>query len=131
MLDLTTIAIVLDPEYGSELLAVAPRHPVWIVDSPANRPMIEAVWAERRAAKVPREVNVFRAIDGLSPAEHVAALMRSVDAAHGPSAQDPAYRTLIVEGVALDDALNALLLARGATSTRTTRRGFTAVFDRG
>jgi hypothetical protein len=130
VLDLTTVAIVLDPDYGSELLAVAALHPVWIVDSPANRPMIEAVWAERRAAKVPREVNVFRAIDGLSPAEHVAALMRSVDAAHGPSAQDPAYRTLVVQGVALDDALNALLLARGATSTWPTTHGFTAIFER-
>ena len=131
MLDLTTVAIVLDPEYGSELLAVAPLHPVWIVDSAANRPTIEAVWAERRAAKVPREVNVFRAIDGLSAAEHVTALMRSVAAAHGPSVQDPPYRTLIVEGVPLDDALNALLLARGAISTRATKRGFTAILDRG
>ena len=126
LLDLTTVAIVLDPEFGSRLFAVAELHPVWVVDSPANRPVIEAVWTQRRQDRVVREVNVFRAIDGLSPAEHVSALLRSIDAAHGPGAQNPPYRLLMVEGVSADEALTSALLARGMRVTRATASGFQA-----
>ena len=130
MLDLTTVAIVLDPEYGARLFALAARHPVWIVDSSANRPAIEAVWTQRRLERAERELNVFRAIEGLTPEEHVVALLRSVDAAHGPAAQDPAFGLLLVEGAALSDTLNAALLARGASRTERTEGGFRAHFDR-
>ena len=129
LLDLTTVAIVLDPEFGSRLFAVAELHPVWIVDSPVNRPAIEGVWSQRRQDRVPREVNVFRAIDGLSPADHVGALVRSVDAAHGPGAQDPPYRVLMVEGAPADDSMSAALRSRGMSVTRATATGFQATFD--
>ncbi|NUQ19669.1 MAG: hypothetical protein HOQ09_01785 [Gemmatimonadaceae bacterium] len=122
---------MLDPDYGPRLFALAARHPVWIIDSATNRPAIEAVWTQRRQERVERELNVVRAIDGLSPAEHVVALLRSVDAAHGPAVQDPPFRLLRVEGATLDDSLNAALLARGASSTERIDGGFSAHFDRG
>ncbi|HEX2781587.1 MAG TPA: hypothetical protein VHM30_18935 [Gemmatimonadaceae bacterium] len=122
------MAIVLDPEFGAQLFALAERHPVWVVDSPTNRPIIEALWSQRRHEKEPREVNVFRAIDGVSPADHVLALLRSVDAAHGPAVQEPPFATLIVDGAALDDALIAALRARGAVSVEPTGRGLRASF---
>ena len=131
MLDLTTVAIVLDPDYGARLFALAERHPVWIVDSSANRPAIEAVWTQRRQERAERELNVFRAIEGLTAEDHVVALLRSVDAAHGPAAQDPPFGLLLVEGATLSDALNAALLARGASRTERTATGFRADFDRG
>jgi len=120
---------VLDPEFGSRLFAVAEAHPVWIVDSPVNRPAIEGVWAQRRQDRVAREVNVFRAIDGLSPADHVSALLRSIDSAHGKGVQHPPYRALMVEGASADDALSSALRSRGMSVTRTTATGFRATFD--
>ncbi len=131
MLDLTTVAIVLDPGFGAQLFALAAQHPVWIVDSPTNRAIIEAVWSQRRHDKLPREVNVFRAIEGLSAAEHVSALLSSVYAAHGPHAQDPAFTTLLVDGAEPDDALAAALLARGASRVEGTGRGVRATFVHG
>lgn len=121
---------MLDPDYGAELFAVAALHPVWIVESPANRPVIEAVWSQRRLDKVPREVTIFRAIDGMSPQEHVAALLGTIDAHHGPGVQHPAFVTLVVEGAAPDDRLRDVLRSHGATRVEETRRGFRAQFRR-
>ena len=130
LLDLTTIAIVLDPEFGAQLFAIAALHPVWVVDSPANRPVIEAVWSQRRLDKVPREVTIFRAIDGMSPQEHVAALLGTIDAHHGPAVQHPAFVTLVVDGAAPDDRLREALRSHGATRVEETGRGFRAQFGR-
>lgn len=119
---------MLDPEFGAGLFALAERHPVWVVDSPTNRPIIEALWSQRRHEREPREVNVFRAIEGLSAADHVLALLRSIDAAHGPGVQEPPFATLVVDGVAADEGLTAALRARGATAIEPTGRGLRAFF---
>lgn len=89
------------------------------------------MWIQRRQERAERELNVFRRIDGLAPGEHVVALLRSVEAAHGVPAQEPPFRSLVVEGAALDDSLNAALLARGASRTERMDGGFRAHFDRG
>jgi hypothetical protein len=77
-LDATTIAIVLDEEFSSQLFPLASRVPVWVIDSPSNRPAIESIWAARRLQGVPSELAVFRQIPGLTPASHLLAVLRTV-----------------------------------------------------
>ena len=129
-LDLTTVAIVLDPDFGSRLHELAARMPVWIVDTPGNRSSIESEWTRRRRDGVTRELSVFRTIDGLSPAEHIAALLRTIESAHGAAAQDPPFATLFVHGVALDAATIAALRAVGDAAPIATADGFRATFTR-
>ena len=84
MLDAMTIAIVLDEEFSSQLFPLASRIPVWVIDSPSNRPAIESIWAARRLQGIPSELAVFRHIPGLAPAAHVLAVLRTVrDQARG------------------------------------------------
>ena len=129
-IDLTSVAIVLDPEFGAELHALAARMPVWIVDSPGNRGAIEAEWTRRRRDGVVRELSVFRAIDGLSASEHLAALLRTIDAAHGPSAQDPPFRTLLVHGASADETAALAVRALGGAEPVATVNGFSVDFAR-
>ena len=129
-LDLSTIAIVLDADFGARLHELAARIPVWIVDTPGNRAAIESEWTRRRRDGAERELSVFRMIDGLSPAEHVAALVRTIDRQHGPSAQSPAFATLVVIGTAPDSVSSAAIRAFGGGEPAANEDGFTVEFRR-
>lgn len=112
-LDLSTVAIVLDPGFGAQLHELAARMPVWIVDAPGNRHSIEGEWTRRRRDGVERELSVFRMIDGLTPSEHIAALLRTIDAHHGPEVQDPPFVTLLVIGAEPDAEVTTAIRAAG------------------
>ena len=129
-LDLSTVAIVLDPDYGAQLHALAARNPVWIVDAPGNRAAIESEWTRRRHDGAERELSVFRMIEGLSPSEHIAALLRTIDRAHGPGVQDPPFTTLVVIGASADAVAIAAISAAGGGSAVETSDGFSVRFVR-
>lgn len=129
-LDLSSISIVLDADFGARLHEVAARMPVWIVDTPGNRAAIESEWTRRRRDGAERELSVFRMIDGLSPADHIAALLRTIDRQHGPSSQDPAFTTLIVIGADADPVATSAIQAIGGGAPIATDDGFTVDFRR-
>ena len=129
-LDLSTIAIVLDADFGARLHELSARMPVWIVDTPGNRAAIESEWTRRRRDGAERELSVFRMIDGLSPAEHVAALVRTIDRQHGPSAQSPAFTTLVVIGAVADPVSTAAISAIGGGAPVANEEGFAVEFQR-
>lgn len=129
-LDLSTIAIVLDADFGAQLHELASRMPVWIVDTPGNRSSIESEWTRRRRDGAERELNVFRMIDGLSPSDHIAALLRTIDRQHGPSAEDGPFATLVVIGAPVDAAPVAAIRAIGGGSPVATANGFRVAFAR-
>ena len=129
-LDLTTAAIVLDADFGARLHELAALMPVWVVDTPGNRSSIESEWTRRRRDGAERELSVFRMIDGLSPAEHIVALLRTIESAHGAAVQDPPFATLLVYGASLDEPTVAALRALGAEASPAKEDGFRATFKR-
>lgn len=129
-LDFSTIAIVLDADFGARLSELASRMPVWIVDTPANRASIENEWTRRRRDGAERELSVFRLIDGLSASDHIAALLRTIDRQHGASAEDGPFTTLRIYGASPSDAPTAALRALGGGEPVTTGDGFQVAFAR-
>lgn len=129
-LDLTTVAIVLESDFGARLHELASRMPVWIVDTPGNRSSIESEWARRRRDGAERELSVFRMIEGLSPNDHVVALLRTIEAAHGAAVQDPPFATLLVYGASPDATVTAALDALGGGVPEATDDGFRATIKR-
>jgi hypothetical protein len=129
-LDFSTVAIVLDADFGAQLHELASRIPVWIVDTPGNRSSIESEWTRRRRDGAERELNVFRMIDGLSASDHIAALLRTIDKQHGPSAEDGPFATLLVIGAAADVAPVEAIRAIGGSSPMETANGFRVKFER-
>lgn len=90
----TTVAIVVDRSFGDRLLGLAPRMPVWIVDTPTNRGPAQSIRAGDRA----RVITTF--VD--APSESVEALLigvlSTIDLHHGALSQDPPYSVLRVFG---------------------------------
>jgi hypothetical protein len=129
-LDFSTVAIVLDADFGAQLHELASRVPVWIVDTPGNRSSIESEWTRRRRDGAERELNVFRMIDGLSASDHIAALLRTIDKKHGAGAEDGPFATLLVIGAFADAAPIAALRAVGGGLPVETSNGFRVPFSR-
>ena len=129
-IDSTTVAIVLDPQFGGELQQLAARMPVWIVDSAVNRSPIEAEWTRRRHDGAEREVTVFRMIEGMTPADHVVAMLRTIEEHHGPRVQTPPFRTLVVVGAEPTPAVVAAIRKLGGGEPVATPEGFSVHFER-
>ena len=129
-LDFSTIAIVLDADFGAQLFELASRIPVWIVDTPGNRASIESEWTRRRRDGAERELSVFRLIEGLSPSEHIAALLRTIDQQHGAAAENGPFTTLRVYGASAADAPAAAIRQLGGGAPVATADGFEVAFAR-
>jgi hypothetical protein len=40
------VEVIVDPDFRGDIVSLALVRPIWIVDSPGNRPLIDAVWAQ-------------------------------------------------------------------------------------
>jgi hypothetical protein len=129
-LDFSTVAIVLDADFGAQLHELASRMPVWIVDTPGNRASIESEWTRRRRDGAERELSVFRMIEGLSHSDHIAALLRTIDQHHGAGAENGPFATLLVFGVTADAAPIDAMARFGGGAAVATVEGFRVEFSR-
>ena len=69
-------------------------------------------------------------IDGLSPSDHIAALLRTIDAHHGTSAEDGPFEMLLVYGAGVDAAPRAAIASFSGGEPVATRDGFRVAFAR-
>ena len=121
-----TVAVVLDPSFSSRLSSVAERVAVWIIDSAANRPAIEALWSARRTRQATYDVTVFREIPGLPIEDHLSGVLRSIEKDAGVDDELPPLEWVEVYGVDATDAIGSLLHARGFGGTAPLADGFRA-----
>lgn len=124
--DPAIVAIVLDPDYGQGLRSLVARAGVWVVESPANRPVIEALWNERRHERAPHDVTLFRWIDGLSAADHVEGVLRSVRNAASSGGESAPWADIEVVGAQADEEMLRALERHGLRIARITAEGFRA-----
>jgi hypothetical protein len=46
MSDYSHVTLVVDPHYGARAMTKAEIGPLWVIDSPANTPVIKAIWSQ-------------------------------------------------------------------------------------
>jgi hypothetical protein len=96
-----TVTIVVDPEFGDRLYAVAKETPVWIVDTPINRAAAEVVRAQNPEHHPPSGVTTFQVERNSTPDEWCANILGAVDLHHGEYSHDPPYAVVEVIGAPL------------------------------
>ena len=127
-----TIAIVLDPDFGTRVATLAERAAVWIIDSDANRPAIESLWNARRTRHAAYDVTVFRAIPGLSIENHLDGVLRSIETDAGIDVDDdedeerPPLEWVEVYGTEPSESIESVLRARGFGGSAPVTDGFRA-----
>jgi hypothetical protein len=119
-----TVAIVVDPNFGDRLLALAKRMPVWIADTPANHAQVESLWA----ADTSHETNVtsFR-VTGGGASDWCRMILPQVELHHGKYSQSPPYRALEIFGAAVTPDLRRLFGKYGFTIGGERDDGFRAL----
>ena len=123
----SVVSIVVDPEFGERLTALAERGPVWIADTPSNRSAAE-VWRRKPGRPTCEDrVTTFRINTVAAPEQWVADILSTVELHHGGfDNKPPSYGTLEVWGASLSASLRALLTTAGYADLSSFPGGFRA-----
>jgi hypothetical protein len=115
-----SVAVVLAPSSESELLAIPSGAPTWI----ASAPELESTITLAKQLGLPVTELVP---NGKSALEWLFNHLDSVDQHHNEFSQDPPYSKLLVFGVHLSAAVDALLSPFGFSVTMAESYGFSAI----
>jgi len=114
------VEVIVEPDFRGDLAALASSRPVWIVDTPLNRPQIDAVWAigaDRNLFEVSRCRYADQGTD--KRLENMLDILGCLDDHH------PCH-DIIVHGIAPTES-GTVLNEEGFRITETTADGFIAV----
>ncbi len=121
-----TVALVVDPTFGARLEEIAARMPVWIVDTPTNRPIAERHWQECPGQSHVDGVTTF-SVDPTRPREEwCIGELPAIDLHHGEYSANPPYRAIQVYGVEPTERIGTAFAEYGMTNITKTADGFLA-----
>jgi GNAT superfamily N-acetyltransferase len=121
-----SVSIVVDPVFGERLAAVAAHSPVWIADTPTNRPAAERSWLDRTQGRR-IDVTTFKVVEGESLESWCFNILPTVALHFGAYDDNPSsYEAVDVFGVPPSPPLIELLATTGHTMIRNFPRGFRA-----
>jgi hypothetical protein len=121
------VYVVVDREFGEKLAQLERRVPVWIVDSPTNKPVVQRFWNERPNESHLTGITTFHNIDALSPGDMLQRQLDTIELHHGPYSANPAYSVIEVLGTQLTAAAKNGLAEYGFDEFHITSTGFVAI----
>jgi hypothetical protein len=117
----SSVAIVVDPDFGDRLSWLADQMSVWIADTPTNRTVAESLWSHACL-----NITTFRVV-GDDVAEWCRAILPQVELHHGEYSQSPAFDSIEVFGAGATPNLRAAFSRCGFTISSERPDGFRAV----
>ena len=117
-----SVALVLDPEFGIRLEALAKEMPVWVISSQTN---LHAVELARPQLEEGRVTTILTRPDE-GPRALLARALYAIDEHHGRTSQSIPYSSLLVHGVSEQMLPSELISELGFKSIITTSEGFIA-----
>lgn len=120
------VYVVVDRQFGERLAEVEPGAPVWIVATPAKKPVAKRIWEKRPTENHLTGVTTFNDQPSASPEEILLSELDTIDLHHGPHSADPPYTIIEVFGTPLTAKLQSELSAYGFNEFHPTASGFTA-----
>jgi hypothetical protein len=128
-----TVALVVDPDFGNRLGALALEMPVWVADTPTNRAAAEILWKRTpvgisHAAR--GAITTFQVRVGESPSAWAIEILGDIDLHHGEFSHTPGYSVLEVIGTEATSDLRDALREYGLTELESRVGGFRVVAPR-
>ena len=120
------VLVVLDPDFGDRLRDVWPGQAVWITMSPANEPVVRAIWASARSSNHLVGITGFRYQENISEQDRLLAELETIQLHHGPYSTSSPFTVLKVIGCKLTDAVQSALSELGFYDHRQSPEGFIA-----
>jgi hypothetical protein len=117
----SSVAIVVDPDFGDRLPSLADQMSVWIADTPTNRTVAESLWSHAGS-----NITTFRVV-GDDATEWCRAILPQVELHHGEYSQSPAFDSIEVFGADATPNLRDAFSKYGFTISSERPDGFRAV----
>src|SRR5450432_831398 len=118
------VYVVVDREFGEKLSDLDKGVPVWMVDTPTNKPVAQCFWNERPDESHLTGITTFNDLPSLSPEEMLLGKLDTIELHHGVYSADPAYTVLEVFGAELSDNAKSVLSEYGFDKFQITSTGF-------
>jgi hypothetical protein len=99
------VILVVDRAFGPRVHELPEGTPAWIVDSPVNRPAIDARWEEAEEKSHIIGLTSFRDSPQLSPADLAASVVEQIEMHHGVYSHEPPFSRLTVIGAVVAPTL--------------------------
>lgn len=118
---------MVDRDYGQHLTELAKAGPVWIADTPVNRPVAQEIWAAHPNRSHLEGVTTFKVSEGTSSEDMLINELDTIDLHHGTYSANTPYTVLDVIGTLITARLKAELGEYGFDDFQETPQGFRAV----
>ena len=120
------VYVVVDRAFGEKLAELERGVPVWIVDTPTNKPVALRFWNERPDENHLTGITTFNDLNSLSPEEMLLGHLDTIELHHGSHSADPPYTVIEVFGTQLTANAKSVLSEYGFNAFHITSTGFTA-----
>jgi hypothetical protein len=120
------VYVVVDREFGEQLAELEQGIPVWIVDTPTNKPVVDRLWKERPQKGHLAGITIFDDLKSSSPEDILLEELDMIDLHHGSDTADPPYTVIEVFGTRLTTRAKNELSAYGFNEFHANLAGFTA-----
>ena len=121
------VSVVVDREFGEQLATLTPGVPVWIVDTPINKTVVQRLWREQPQSDSLTGITTFDSSNSASPEDIVGSMLGTIDLHHGCYSADPPYTVMEVFGARLNDKLKAQLSEYGFNEFQPGFKSFQAI----
>jgi hypothetical protein len=123
-----SVALVVDRQFGSRMLALGTHMRVVALDSPANRDVVDRINQKPRPPEMQGGVTLVEADPGATRAEACLEMLYGLESEQGTYAANPPYAQIEVIGVDGDDAdvVRGELRRLGFATFQPTSAGFRA-----
>ena len=103
------VHVVVDLHYGERIRDLPEDEPAWVVDSPDNHPIVQALRREDEALDQFTGITSFKCNPDDRPEDLLISILSAVNLHHGEYSHDPPYSILDVIGTPWSDAIQAEL----------------------
>jgi hypothetical protein len=118
------VFVVVDREFGERLSELEQGVPVWIVDTPTNKPVVQRFWKERPDEDHLTGITTFNDVASLSSEDSLLSRLDTIELHHGVYSAEPPYTVLEVFGTKLTDNAKTVLSEYGFDKYQITSTGF-------
>jgi hypothetical protein len=118
------VFVVVDREFGEKLSELEKGVPVWIVDTPTNKPVVQRFWKQRPDEDHLTGITTFNDAASRSAEDNLLSHLNTIELHHGVYSADPPYTVLQVFGTKLTDNAKSVLSEYGFDKFQVTSAGF-------
>jgi len=121
-----SVAVIVDPQAGDKIRAIAEQFDIWVVPSPANSPVASQLQRKRVGVRPSTQVSIWSHPFDPQTESDWCAVIDDVELHHGEYSHDPPVSTIEIFGAKMSAAAQKAFRLYGFDLFQDTESGFRA-----